>query len=160
MYNRFQTLCLHIHALPVAVQDAGIKGLAPVPVGVLLVDVLAQPGGLAVEDFIQRPGGAEPLLRRKRHGIVTNDLADVLAVADPVAVLHVVKGDLLDLLHHALVHGDHLPEVAGVVQAHARRAVGVDMGLALLLLGQLPDALLLAVLYHLCDCHKSNLLMI
>ena len=50
-----QILRLHIHALPIAVQNAGVKGLAPVPAGVLPMDVFAQPSGLAMEDLIQRP---------------------------------------------------------------------------------------------------------
>jgi hypothetical protein len=118
------------------------------------MDVLAQPGGLVVKDLIQCPGRAETLFRRQGQRVVPNDLADVLAVADAKAVLHVVKRNLLDLPHHALVHMDHLPVVPRVVQAHAGRAVGIDVGLALLFfLGQLPNTLLLLMVYHLCDRH-------
>lgn len=48
-------LCLYIHTLPIAVQNAGIKRLSPIPVWVLLMDKLAQPGGFTVENLIQRP---------------------------------------------------------------------------------------------------------
>ena len=80
----------YIHALPITIQNAGVKGLSPVPVGIMLVDIFAQTGCLVVKQFIQCPGCTEPLFRCQRHGVVPDDLADVLTIAHPIAIFHVV----------------------------------------------------------------------
>lgn len=42
-------LYLYIHTLPVAAQNAGVKGLSPFQTWALPMDKLTQPGNLAVE---------------------------------------------------------------------------------------------------------------
>lgn len=117
----------YIYTLLIAVQNAGVKGFSPGPVRILLVDIFAQTGSFAVKQFIQRPGCTEPLFRCQRHGVVPDDLADVLAIAYPIAIFHVVKSDPLDLLCHIFIYGNDFSIIIGIVQTHTRCTIRIDM---------------------------------